>query len=379
LHYGRHALRRVPGRAAGSRWLAGLAFCAAVALAAALASGAAAEDYSLLGPLRERDMTPLHLARLEMMPAESSAALGEGWTIEADLTHTNTFAKTSRVRAYLSARGIREPFIAVDATALLANQRDLLYLDGELGLLATTVHYRSTERLSFFTTLPFYYFTGGVFDSTIEAYHRVFGLSQDGRNFVAQNQFVFVYRVGRERVVEIGAPGSGLGDPIFGARYRLLPAASRWDLILVTTAKVAVRSHGALSTGGSDLGLQLALHRTFGRHGVYLDVSGVLFGGPQPDPRVDKRAVPAYTGAYELGITHHTSAIVQLYVSPTVFRHSDVVELEQTKFEVLGGIRSRRGAFVWTFDLIENIVHNDNTPDVGAQVGVTWKLGERSR
>ncbi|HEV3456682.1 MAG TPA: DUF3187 family protein, partial [Thermoanaerobaculia bacterium] len=310
---------------------------------------------------------------------ESSAALGKGWTIEADLTHTNTFAKTSLVRGFLISRGSREPFTAADATALLSKNRDLLYLDGELGLLATTVHFRSTERLSFFVMVPFFYFMGGVFDSTIETYHRTFGLSQDGRNFVAQNQFGVVYQVGRERVVEIGAPGSGLSDPIFGARYRLLPTVNRWDLILVTAAKVAARSRAALSTGGSDLGLQLALHRTQGRHGIYFDVSAVLFGGPQPDSRVDKRAVPTYTGAYELGITQHTSAVVQLYISPAVFRHSGAIELNQTKYEVLAGIRTQRGTFVWIFDLIENIVHNDNTPDVGAQCGVIWKLGDRSR
>ncbi|HVR08670.1 MAG TPA: DUF3187 family protein, partial [Thermoanaerobaculia bacterium] len=350
----------------------------ALVLAAVLTAGAGAEDYSLQGPLRERDMTPLHLTRLEMMPTERSEALGEGWTVETDLTHTNTFAKTSLVRGFLFLRGVREPFIAADATALLSKNRDLLYLDGEFGLLATTLHYRSTERLSFFSTLPFYYFTGGVFDPAIEAYHRAFGLGQDGRDFVTQNQFGVVYQVGRERVVEIGAPGSGLSDPILGVRYRLLPAATRWDLILVTAVKAAVRSRGALSTGGSDLGLQLALHRTVGPHGIYLDVSAVRFGGPQPDPRVDKRAVPAFTGAYERGITRRTSAVVQLYISPSVFRHADAIELNQTKFEVLAGIHSQRGAFVWTFDLIENIVHNDNTPDVGAQCGVTWKLGKRS-
>jgi hypothetical protein len=71
--------------------------------------------------------------------------------------------------------------------------------------------------------------------------------------------------------------------------------------------------------------------------------------------------------------------VVQLYISPAVFRHSGAIELNQTKYDVLAGIRTQRGAFVWTFDLIENIVHNDNTPDVGAQCGVIWKLGDRSR
>src|SRR5260370_19211470 len=131
-------LRRHRRRDAGRSCLLRRACCGALTLAAVFAAGAGADDYSLLGPLRERDMTPLHLTRLEMMPTESSAALGKGWTIEADLTHTNTFAKTSLVRGFLISRGSREPFTAADATPLLSKHRDLLYLDGQLGLLPTT-------------------------------------------------------------------------------------------------------------------------------------------------------------------------------------------------------------------------------------------------
>jgi hypothetical protein len=345
--------------------------------AALLAVGAAAQDYSLQGPLRERDMTPLHLTRLEMMPAAASAALGAGWTVETELTHTNTFAKSARVDGYLEARGGRQPFTQADANALLARPGNLLYLDGEFGLLATTAHYQWNERLGFFFTLPVYYFTGGAFDSIIEAYHRTFGLAEEDRPFVSRNELSVVYRVGRETVSEIGSPASGLSDPIVGARYRLLPAARRWDLILESAVKIAVRRPGALSTGGSDLGVQLALHRFFGRSGVYLDVSAVRPGGPYPEGPYDRRVVPAYTAAYELGLTHRTSTVLQLYFSPSVFLHTGVDELDQPKYEVLGGLRTQRGALTWYVDLIENIVHNNNTPDVGAQLGATWKVGGR--
>jgi hypothetical protein len=322
-------------------------------------------------------MTPLHLTRLEMMPAAASAALGDGWAIETDLTYTNTFAKSGRVSAYLEARSGRRPFTQADANALLAGPGNLLYLDGEFGLLATTVHYQANKRLGFFFTLPVYTFAGGAFDSIIEAYHRTFGLAEEDRPFVSRNEFSVVYRVGRETVSEIGSPGSGVSDPILGARYRLLPAASRWDLILETAVKAAVRSPGALSTGGSDVGVQLALHRFFGRSGLYLDVSAVHVGGPYPDAHYDRRTVPAYTAAYELGLTHRTSTVFQLYWSPSVFVHTGIDELDQPKYEVLAGIRTQRGPLTWYVDLIENIVHNDNTPDVGAQLGATWKIGGR--
>ncbi len=365
----------------GARRRAGRGVARLLAFALLLGPGlrpaARAEEYELQGPLRARDMTPLHLARLEMVPTMGSAALDDGWTVETDVTHTNTFAKSSRVAGYLVGRGSRQDFTAASAAAVLRRPGDVLYLDGEIGRAATTVHYRSSPRLSLFVTLQAFYFTGGAFDGLIESYHGALGLAQDYRNFVSRNRFGIVYRVGRERVAQIGVPASGLSDPVGGARFRLLPPGAPWDLILSAAVKPAVRAAGALSTGGTDAGLQLALHRTFGRQGIYLDASAVRIGGPLADPRADRRLIPAYVAAYEFGLSHHTSAVAQLYVSPSVFSHSDVIELVQWKWEVLAGIHSRQGPLVWTADLIENIVHNDNTPDVGAQLGVTWHPGGR--
>lgn len=355
---------------------------AAVACLAALAaaSPAAADDYVLQGPLRGRDMTPFHLLRLEMLPARSSSALGDRWSLEVDLAHTNTFAKSKAVDEYLVARGRRQAITRRDVEALLAIKGDVYYLDGEIGLLATTLHYKAGERLGFFLAWPAIYYTGGIFDTAIEGFHRSLGLGNADRQRVARNEFRMVYRIGREQVVQLAAPESGPSDPVLGVRYRLLPPASRWDLIVEAAVKVAVHSAGALSTGGSDLGLQLALRRAFGRQGrqaVFLDASEVHLGGTLPDRRVDRNNVPALVTGYEIGLTRRTSAVAQLYVSPSVFRSTilgGVPQLIQTKFEILAGVRSQRGPLTWQLAIIENIFHLENTPDVGALLGVTWRL-----
>lgn len=85
-----------------------------------------------------------------------------------------------------------------------------------------------------------------------------------------------------------------------------------------------------------------------GRGGGNLDVSAEHPDGPLADPNADWRLIPAYVAAYEFGLTHHTSAVGQLHVSPSVFRHSDVI-----------------------------VLHSDNTPHIGAHLSLTWKIAHR--
>lgn len=352
---------------------------AVAAAGACAAPGAAADEegFSLLGPLRVRDMTPFHLTRLEMVPAAGSAAIGDGWTIETDLTHTSNFERSPAVATYLLVRGGRKPFTERDAETILARPGDTYFLDGEIGLFAATVHYQVDRRLGFFVTLPVYYMTGGIFDGVIEDYHGTFGFPQGDRNLVTRNEFRIVYRIGREQVVDLGPPASGVSDPIFGLRYRLLPPGGPWDLIAQAAVKVATREEGALSTGGTDAGIQLAVHRIFRRQAVYLDMSVVRAGGPFPDPRVDRRIIPVWVLGYEVGLTHRTSFTLQYYLSSSVFTRSNLSDLTENKNEIVGGFRFRHGPLVWYFDVIENLVHYENTPDVGAELGMTWQLGTR--
>jgi hypothetical protein len=364
--------------------LAATAAAAAAGMAAAPAAAQEPRGYELQGPLRERDMMAFDLTRLEMMPLESSAALAEGragWSLEAEITHVNTFAMSGNVLNYLARRGGgRRPVTRRDAANLLALKGDLFYVDGEFDLVSPTVHYKFNRRTSFFVTWPAFSYSGGTFDAVIEGFHHSFGLGNGNRQIVARNEFNVIYRVGRDQVVETGAPAGGLSDPIAGVRCRLLPPSSRWDLIVASAVKFATRSRSALSTGASDVGMQLALHRTFGhrdRQAVYLDLSAVQLGGALPDRRVDRRRVPSLVVAYELGLTRHTSTVAQAYTSPSVFLHSKVPDLLPPRYEVLVGLRSRRGALTWYADFIENIIHLSNTPDVGAQLGLAWRFSGR--
>jgi len=51
-----------------------------------------------LGPLRIRDMTPLHILRLDMTAGPRRGGRPESLGIEADLSYANTFVMSQNVR-----------------------------------------------------------------------------------------------------------------------------------------------------------------------------------------------------------------------------------------------------------------------------------------
>lgn len=338
-------------------------------LTAAPASG----ERELIGPLRIRDMTPFNILRLDMLPAHAVTGGPGSWAIEADISYTNAFVMSDNVRDYLQRRGARRPLTQADVDAILSIGEDAYYVDGEFGLLDLTFHYALTRQSSVYLTLPAYSYEGGFLDGTIENFHGAFGLGSSGRDSAARDRFqgVLSFKGVRTSFLEPPVDG-GLGDPILGARhsFRLGP---RWRLVLDGTAKIAVGGERSfLSTGSNDLGVQASLQGKLGRQGIYFSASAVRTDGRVLGVRLGNRVVPTLTAAYEVAVTRHTNAILQVYASESAIRETTVDEITANKYQASLGFRSRRGRVVYGFALIENIANFDNTPDVGVSLTVAW-------
>src|SRR5262245_59241525 len=94
-----------------------------------------AQQWSHVGLLRARDLTPFGLLRLDLLPAHTADARSNTWTFEVQYAYQNTFVLSDNVREYLERRNIgRAPLRPQDAAAILALPDDAYYIDGEVGL-----------------------------------------------------------------------------------------------------------------------------------------------------------------------------------------------------------------------------------------------------
>lgn len=351
------------------RWPAAAAIALAfLALASAPAWG------QLMGPLRIHDMTPFDILRLDMLPAHAATGGPGTWAVEAEVSYANSFMMSDNVRTYLERQEDRRTLTQADADTILGLGEDAYYVDGELALLDLTFHYAVSSRSSVYLALPFYDFTGGRLDSTVEGFHSAFGLGDAGRDLVARNRFQAVASLGGERISILDSPvDGGVGDPVVGARYHWPLGESRWRLVVDGAAKLALRGERPfLSTGANDYGLQASLQGQFDHHGIYLSASAVRTDGKVLGVPLGSQVIPTVTVAYEAGLTRSTNVVLQFQASESAVRDTPIQEIKANKYQASLGLRSRRGPLLYGFAVTENVANFQNTPDIGISLTLAW-------
>ena len=336
------------------------------------------QKWSHVGLLRGRDLTPFGLLRLDMLPAHTADAEAGTWTVEVQYAYQNTFVLSDNVRRYLETRNIgRKSLRPQDAAAILAMPDDAYYVDGEVGLADLIIQRRVSNYWSAYLTVPYIRYGQGVFDSTIESFHDAFGFSQQGRDLVARNRFQFVYGIGDVSFAQLDRETKGgFGDPVLGVRYSLPEPRFGWDVVVELAAKIAADGERfLLSTGKNDYGTQLTLQRRLGRtgrHAIYLSGSAVYYAGGPEMPGSEAEVIPTLIAGYSFGLTPSTSFILQGYGSRSVIQHSTVDELTKDKFQLSLGLQSRGKNILWSLAITENVTNFENTPDIGAQIGLSY-------
>lgn len=330
----------------------------------------AADDWSTLGLMRVRDMTVFGLNRLDMLPAHAVAATPGTFAFEFNLTYQNTWALSDNVADYLETRGIeRGAITSTDVANILALPGDAYLVDGELGLVDLTLHYRFSSHWGIYATIPYYYFDGGVLDSTIESFHDTVGFGTAGRDFAQRNRFQGIAKLAGTQVVVSEAPDNDFGDPVVGARYSLKgdpkEIADSWNLIVEAAAKVPRSDEEFLvSTGEADYGLQVSYQRFFKRNALYLTLAEVYYASPDPALARDLW-IPTAIAGWETRLSQHLNFVLQLYASRSTVQETNLDELSAGKFQATAGIQWLYGGGVLRFAITENLANFNNTPDVG--------------
>lgn len=341
------------------------------------------QQWSHVGLLRARDLTPFGLLRLDMLPAHTADAEAGTWTVEVQYAYQNTFVLSDNARSYLATRNIgRKSLRPEDAAAILALPGDAYYMDGEIGLADLIVQHRVSEYWSAYLTVPYIRYGQGAFDATIESFHDAIGFSQQGRDLVARDRFQIVYGIGDANFAMLDRQTKGgFGDPVLGVRYSLPEPRFGWDMVVELAAKIPVDGERLLlSTGENDYGAQITLQRRLGatgRHALYLSGSAVYYAGGPEVPGNDPQVIPTVVGGYSFGITQRTSFILQGYASQSVIQDSTLDEITAEKFQLSLGVQTRGQNFLWSFAVTENVTNFENTPDIGVQMGLAYMAKAR--
>jgi hypothetical protein len=353
-------------------------FALSAAVATASASGA-----DLYGPLRERDLTPFGLLRLDMHPSHAVSIEPGSWAFETTLGYQNTWALSPNVEHYLDSiepQG-RHRLGPADVQAIHNLPGENYLVDTELGLYELTAHYKISTRWTLYLIGGAVSYQGGFLDGAIEKFHSTLGFSDFGRPAVRRNDVNLVLDLKSIQATYLGLPTrGGLLDPVVGLRYSGLTLPGNWHLVLESAAKVSLQGRELLrSTGRTDYGLQAALQWVGNRQAVYINTSAVYYAGaPQPFEQ-DSQVVPTLIVGYELNLTARTNVNLQGYVSPSVYKHrqTDLDGLLGEKYQVSLGVRHRHDHFLYSFGFTENLQNINNTPDIGVQFGVAYVPGNR--
>ena len=118
-------------------------------------------------------------------------------------------------------------------------------------------------------------------------------------------------------------------------------------------------------------GVQASIQRFWERRAVFASVSTVYYRGGNDLIPTRAQVVPTLVVGVEQRITGRTHAIVQGYVSPSVYarQETDLEDLRKEKYQLSVGLNHSRGASAFSFAITENLQNINNTPDIGFQLG----------
>jgi hypothetical protein len=345
-----------------------------VALAASAPWPLLAQDLGLVGPLRIRDVSPLSLFRLDMPPAHGVNAIERGWGIELGYVHSNLYLVSKTAEAWLQQRGRREHLTQAEAEALLEESGDVFLFDGEVSVVNMTVGYAFSPRWQAMVTVPYHSYGGGFLDRPIENFHEAVGLGHDGRPYLPPNSIHVVARLGDQQQVIVTDDGSsGLGDAVLTLRYNRELSENFFGVLEGAARLPTGKEHLYFSKDDPEFGLQTSLQYQKGIHGYYASLSYIWVADEPFFPEVSD--TPTLMLGFERRLSDAvTSVLLQGTWSQSTIRGVERSDLTKARMQVSLGLRRQIGRFSTSIALTENIIHLNNTPDIGIHVGMAWIL-----
>jgi len=326
-------------------------------------------------PFRVRDMTfPGHMI-LGFFPAPA-APLGRGrQAYEVRLSMANHFQVSPAAEDYLAAsRGGGEPrkLDLDDALAILdLPPHESFYLDGEFHLWNVGLHWGLTPRVDLSLDLYYTSYSGGFLDSTVYGFHELFGIPQDGRQYVQDDQFQLVFGTVGEGTILLDPPSSGgLSDPSLSVRYAFPGDPGGWRFNLEGGVKVPIADEDELLSSGSfDFGLQFTADRRWRRDGLVINLAWVDVGRFSQFPEFRPAPTETLTISWLRRYRGRMTTQVQALAAQNTFADLVGSRLADPEFQITLGFKWATSSGTWSVGITENLFNFDNTPDIALPLG----------
>lgn len=326
------------------------------------------------GPLRIRNQFLLNTGFLGFTPVSANVLSAGRWQLDLTETVSNTFAHSRSVANYLDQRHSRSSLTLNDFRSIPASnpKAPIFQLDGEVYRTTVSARRGVGNGWQIEVNLPIIDMTGGHLDALIEDFHRAFSLDQAGRLGAPRNRFLIYLRDAQGEYFRNQSPGLSLGDTVISVQKAaywstaINPRAIRFEVKLPTGS-----SRSLTGSGSFDFGIELLAGHYFHRSSWHASI-GIIKLGPWRMLGLGPQHVISGMVSYEYALTPRSSAVVQTTVSQAPFHSLGLDLLSPLALQMSAGIKLSHGPdLTWFTAVTENLIHLNNTADIGIHFGVT--------
>ena len=326
-----------------------------------------------------RSMHILHVPLLDFGPPDPAPLAPGGLSLSVASDWATTYSTTWHARRFhLDPSRIGKPLSQAEADEIHAvyPEDQVLFVDGELIRTAFTGRYGLTPWLSVSVEVPYIARGFGGMENFVQAFHRAFGIDQNGRNEFPTGRFtVMLQSPGGPMSLVDFVPSSGIGDVTATLSVRRPRTASGWTFGADLTAKAPTGSAQNLNGSGSwDGGLLLFAVLQTGRWTLEGDASVVVPGKwKTPVPLEASTTLRGFFSAI-----YAFSAITRAGISTTVaqspFRDGSYSSLSKTGVEAGLGVEHDFGSrFSARLTLTDQLPSAGDRADFGVVLGLRYR------
>lgn len=219
-----------------------------------------------------------------------------------------------------------------------SNSNEDIYLDYESWRFNLSYQYGAGKYWNVRFDVPLVHQSGGVFDSTIDNWHELFGLHQGNRPFVESNQYDIRYTGDSQTFLNLNETSTTLGD-IQIAVARSIVESSSTTMSLWAGLKLPTGDDDKLSgSGATDVSAWLALNQRLANNWLINVNAGAVVLGSDNYKNIPLSEHALY-GHVMLGwlVNDNINLKLQLQGHTSYYDQSRLEILSDTYFLIIGG------------------------------------------